>query len=871
MFDMNSMMNDLKWRYIATAGILVLSIAASIFVRVREVDRLQDKYLSGYDAYFYYRQAKTIITEGHLPDRDYMQNYPDGLNLRGRANLNCYAIAYLYKGIRILVPDITIERVAIYYPVICFTLTLILLFALTNLLFDKSISLIAVTVFATIPAVVTRTHAGWADRDALSLLIWLACIYFYVAAYQALSQERRHLPLALLSGTSMGILGLTWPGAGLLSIIIIAFNTAKLLTQSYDQKKFYIYLCWYLPSTIMMLIFTERYSSNPHRAYTLAQMALPTILAIVIPTIFAIVTGLYILIRQIKTQSVRRLLSGMLVIGSVILLFVWVPPQQIINTFLHPAGKESFTETVGEFQVPQLSDWLNHYRLFFVFPLLGLLLGTYTITKTYHMHAKSVTGILIITIAAMVLSTHSNMQHRLMEIVYIGSVVLFIGAIVVSYFWRAFNRQKHLNAHMDLLLLLLIWALFALLYNRGSLRLAIFFAPPAVILGAYAIMFILNSAIGRSENQISKLVMLMCFMILTWQLRTPFLAFLINIGLDRAGSALVCANLILLGMTFIFLRGNQELSTEKKNLVIAKATCLTLSMAICIITGGAPYLLPNWISLNTMANIPGPNEIKALNWLKTNTTNKSVIAAWWVHGSRIEALAERATIVDQQHNPSRIHSMAREVLCAETPEKALKFLKSHEATHILIQPIDMYKLEQIFDVGSLQDMNRDILTEQFSIDQQTDDFSSLAQKISPQPSGFLKYTIERYLPCYREDSNTKHVDVEYKSDGSFHKATIRIDDMSISPAYVLFDNKKQEELDGVGSLVVTNVDVHNPYRFLEYKHAVYFDEKASNLLAFQLYFLGSYANHFEQVYPTQESETKDSSPFDDIKIWKINY
>ena len=366
---MNLMMNKIKWHHIAAAGIFILSVVAAVFVRVKEVDQLQDKHLSGYDSYFYYRQAKTIVTEGRLPDRDYMQNYPDGLNLRGRANLNCYGIAYLYKGIRVFAPDVTIEHVAIYYPVILFILILIIFFGLTHLFFDKSISLIAVTIFATIPAAVYRTHAGWADRDALSLLAWLACIYFYVAAYQALSQERgRYLPLALLSGMSLGALGLTWPGVGLLSLIIVVFNTAKLLTRAYDRKKFSLYLCWYIPSVLMMLLFTERYASNPHRAFTLAEMALPTLFAIVVPTVFAIVAGLNILIRQVKARRVRSVLWGILVTSLVVLLFFLVPPQQIIDTFLHPAATDALTSTITEFKEPQLSHWFSRYRFFLFFP-----------------------------------------------------------------------------------------------------------------------------------------------------------------------------------------------------------------------------------------------------------------------------------------------------------------------------------------------------------------------------------------------------------------------------------------------------------------------------------------------------------------------
>ena len=269
----------------------------------------------------------------------------------------------------------------------------------------------------------------------------------------------------------------------------------------------------------------------------------------------------------------------------------------------------------------------------------------------------------------------------------------------------------------NLLLFLLIWALFALFYNRAAVRFTLFLAPPAVILGAYAIMFILKRSVSYDESRISNLVMLICFMVLAWQLRLPCLAFLTNIGLDRIVSSLVCANLIVLSAVFVLLRGNQVFSTEEKNPVIAKVKCLTLSIALCIITGGIPYFLPSWISQKTIGHIPTPNEIKAFNWLKTNTSTKSVIAAWWEHGSRIGASCRaQQRLVDQQHNPPRIRSMAHEVFCAETPENALKFLKSHKATHLLIRPMDVFdRLEYISAIGSPQNTVPNVLTERFRI------------------------------------------------------------------------------------------------------------------------------------------------------------
>lgn len=98
---------------------------------------------------------------------------------------------------------------------------------------------------------------------------------------------------------------------------------------------------------------------------------------------------------------------------------------------------------VGEFYEPPLSHWFRRYGLLFIFPLFGLLLVIYIVTKAYCMPKKMITGTLAITLAATFLSTHPNMQQRLMETIYLGSVILFIGTIAVSYFFRTFNRESY--------------------------------------------------------------------------------------------------------------------------------------------------------------------------------------------------------------------------------------------------------------------------------------------------------------------------------------------------------------------------------------------------------------------------------------------
>ena len=202
----------------------------------------------------------------------------------------------------------------------------------------------------------------------------------------------------------------------------------------------------------------------------------------------------------------------------------------------------------------------------------------------------------------------------------------------------------------------------------------------------------------------------MCSLIFLWQLRTPFIAFFNNIGLDRAVSSLICINLMLIGVAILLFQGNREFLGGMKRPMGKKVMCLILSIIVCLIVGGIPYFSTNWISWSWVASIPSRNDIKVYDWLRTNTPTQSVVAAWWAPGSRIEAIAERTTIVDQQHNVPRIQSIAREVFCAQTPEEALKFLKTHKATHLMITSQDIYRsLGAIVTVGLSEDSAQNLI------------------------------------------------------------------------------------------------------------------------------------------------------------------
>ena len=84
--------------------------------------------------------------------------------------------------------------------------------------------------------------------------------------------------------------------------------------------------------------------------------------------------------------------------------------------------------------------------------------------------------------------------------------------------------------------------------------------------------------------------------------------------------------------------------------------------------------------------IPGDSaEAHAFDWLKNNLPDTAVVAANWSFGSLLNVLSNVKTIVDQDHYIQYwIHLYNQHVYFAESEREALEFLKTHNATHVML-------------------------------------------------------------------------------------------------------------------------------------------------------------------------------------------
>lgn len=101
--------------------------------------------------------------------------------------------------------------------------------------------------------------------------------------------------------------------------------------------------------------------------------------------------------------------------------------------------------------------------------------------------------------------------------------------------------------------------------------------------------------------------------------------------------------------------------------------------------------------LNSFAS---PQLVNVLEWMNANTSPDAVIAAWWEHGSLINLVANRSTIIDDEQIPYWIHLMARHLMLGQDEQHLLEFLASHHATHVLLSTEYLRILSIIGYMGS---------------------------------------------------------------------------------------------------------------------------------------------------------------------------
>ncbi|MDC0208164.1 hypothetical protein OAJ90_00830 [Nitrosopumilus sp.] len=183
-------------------------------------------------------------------------------------------------------------------------------------------------------------------------------------------------------------------------------------------------------------------------------------------------------------------------------------------------------------------------------------------------------------------------------------------------------------------------------------------------------------------------------------LKNDMKAFVIIFGITGAYVSSTFIRLELFASLALIILASISLSVLFKNFFkidnsTKKSIFLKISfVALILILFAMPLVYPelNWITaideppvlLTGGTGNPPSNDWKdALEWMKNNTPENSVIASWWDYGYWIQTLGERATISDNSTIHSNLLTEHARMLLSN-PDTSWKMLQEMDADYVLI-------------------------------------------------------------------------------------------------------------------------------------------------------------------------------------------
>jgi len=652
---------------------LIIIVILGIYIRTLNINLLRDQTTNDYtpisldDPFVFFRYAQYVNEHGSLMNNDTLRYYPRGYEIYSGQFL-AYFIAYLYKFINIFDSSATLAYADVIYPVVTFVIGLLFFFLLVARLFDKKIALLSTLFLTIIPAYLHRTIAGFSDHEALGMIFFFMALYLYVVAWQSKKVYFAVL-FGVLSGIATVLMALAWGGGvNFIYIIIGGFTLVELFLGKLKRKDYFIYLFWFLSLYILIgpLFYGDNYLGNDFLLKTFNGGIM--IISLAISTIYFFLIDLNILkikdkVNKIMPEGIFSLI--VFIILAMVFVFLTIGPYfiyeqglSIYQDLTHPWGKDRWQLTVAEQHQPYFTDWLGQMSnswLFILLFLIGSVYLFYQTIKPIRRRKIEFTIVYALFILAFIFSRYSrdsafNGENAVSKLLYIGSLIIFILVIAVSYIY-IFYKNKEVYEKIPLIdqkySFIFIWFLLMVVAARGAIRLLFIFAPIVCILAGYFIMELFYLIPRILKDKIYKIL---AYVLLFFILISPF-------GFAQ-------------GIIYKFYNDSKGQAKYSG-------------------TGNTPQ----W----QMAG----------KWIRENTEKDAVFAHWWDYGYWVQTAGQRTTITDPGNEIGWWnYLMGRMVLTGQNKTEALQFLKAHDANYLLIVEDDIGKYSAYSSIGSDVDYDR---------------------------------------------------------------------------------------------------------------------------------------------------------------------
>ena len=350
-------MNNLRFKRIRTGGILLALLFLTFYIRIQGVERIPDEQFTGNDAYLYYRQAQTIAEQGYLHARDMDRWLPLGRDNEQLLPLFSYAIAYTHK----VFPLFSVYHIQLYSPSVCFTLALGVLFLFLTRCYGVMFASIVSLLLATLPGSISRSAAGFGDRDAWYYMLGVLVVTSYLWKEQMNPGRRRWIATAL-AGSTCFLGGMSWEGFGVFGVMIVAIELYKFCTTDTEQhlKEYLLYLLMFVPW--LYLISPAYRSGYGFSTHVTALMLFPPLVVYVLRGTRYLLLHFYQPLRHHGKKLAWGLTCLAITTG---ITYILVQAGTFAET-AYPFNEIRLIKDVGELADPHFRYWTRRYGAIFV-------------------------------------------------------------------------------------------------------------------------------------------------------------------------------------------------------------------------------------------------------------------------------------------------------------------------------------------------------------------------------------------------------------------------------------------------------------------------------------------------------------------------
>lgn len=644
-------------------------------------------------------------------------------------------------------------------------------------------------LFASTVGILMATLPGTIERSAAGFCdrdSWCFMIgLLAVLTYLASlrTQHRKRLFWTLTSGVIVFFGGLSWEGFGVFLGIILFIQLWRFLSSETEADLRY-YLLWILTFVPTLFIVSPAYRHGEGFAMHLfAFMLMPPLVLFSIRCLRHLLITKGALAEQLRPHT--RTLALVLTMLSLIggILYVFVQSDTFALSTV-PLSQNRLMQSVGELSVPEYRHWVFRYGSVFFLGCVGFI-----VISIHRWGPKSL--ILVLSLVLFTITTFFRerigyfWEGSLDNTLFFLSIVCAVLGLLLIAWWKEKPTENGLTW-----VAAAAWFLCWVTLSRDAIRYDFFIGLPVAFFTTALIQFLSNVLYAKFEH-----------------LRVP------------------------------------------QMLLKTSITIIILAALMWWTPAGAHARRSIFAAKHMRKAIPGNTSLeKTFRWMKAQLPNTACIGANWGHGSQLNVLGGVKTIIDQDHYIQHwIHLYYRHVFCAQSNAEALEFLKTHEATHLMMSAQDLFQGAKIHSsVGSDAKGDRE--------------FELIPLQMNAYENG------TPFLGTVGKDTPFTLIDISHSAgNDTLITATAKLKNGdTVEIPYTVFIGEtriRSQKLTGVekGGILL----MFNEQR--QFHQGYYVPPIGWNSLAVQLFFHGEASDVFVPVYPVDGNATSD------VKVWEIHY